>query len=248
MYKKNRKLFPDELWLMCSVKLLMCSPKAMTAYFSSRQLQPYRLHTAEQRSVWYDEQWLRALITWVIANWLRAYLALMRYWAALIVSGVPVMVTFLSDDPSSTLAILIIAPDSCLLEPHRLYATYIYIPVTMTYGSNAESMLGQRRRRLTSIKPTLDLCVNVCWDTTIPLCAISKNNQAIILVQVTVYRRLRICRDGHLGQSEAYDIPLTCTSIRALSGILPCFNSTHQKKLQFFSVFLKLEGLNLGNS
>ena len=27
-----------------------------------------------------------------------------------------------------------------------------------------------------------------------------------ILVQVTIYRRLRISRDGHLDQSEAYDI------------------------------------------
>ena len=29
---------------------------------------------------------------------------------------------------------------------------------------------------------------------------------ARILVQVTIYRRLRIGRDGHLDQSEAYDI------------------------------------------
>ena len=27
-----------------------------------------------------------------------------------------------------------------------------------------------------------------------------------ILVHVTIYRRLRICRNGHLDQSEAYDI------------------------------------------
>ena len=27
-----------------------------------------------------------------------------------------------------------------------------------------------------------------------------------ILVQVTIYRRLRIGRDGHLDQSEAYDL------------------------------------------
>ena len=29
---------------------------------------------------------------------------------------------------------------------------------------------------------------------------------ARILIQVTIYRRLRIGRDGHLDQSEAYDI------------------------------------------
>ena len=28
-----------------------------------------------------------------------------------------------------------------------------------------------------------------------------------IIVQVTIHRRLRIGRDGHLDQSEAYDIP-----------------------------------------
>ena len=31
-------------------------------------------------------------------------------------------------------------------------------------------------------------------------------SKARILVQVTIYRRLRIGRDGHLDQSEAYDI------------------------------------------
>ena len=30
--------------------------------------------------------------------------------------------------------------------------------------------------------------------------------RARIFVQVTIYRRLRIGRDGHLDQSEAYDI------------------------------------------
>ena len=32
------------------------------------------------------------------------------------------------------------------------------------------------------------------------------DNWGRILVQVTIYRRLLICRDGHLDQSEAYDI------------------------------------------
>ena len=36
-----------------------------------------------------------------------------------------------------------------------------------------------------------------------------------ILAQVTIYRRLQIGRDGHLDQSEAYDI-VTCTRIRPL--------------------------------
>ena len=33
-----------------------------------------------------------------------------------------------------------------------------------------------------------------------------KVDRARILVQVTIYRRLLIGRDGHLDQSEAYDI------------------------------------------
>ena len=32
------------------------------------------------------------------------------------------------------------------------------------------------------------------------------HTRALILVQVTIYRRLLIGRDGHLDQSEAYDI------------------------------------------
>ena len=33
-----------------------------------------------------------------------------------------------------------------------------------------------------------------------------KHDWAYIIVQVTIYRRVRIGRDGHLDQSEAYDI------------------------------------------
>lgn len=40
-------------------------------------------------------------------------LALMRYWARLMLAGVPVMVIWRSDDPSMALAILICAPDIC---------------------------------------------------------------------------------------------------------------------------------------
>lgn len=44
---------------------------------------------------------------------LKGYLALMRYWARLILAGVPVMVIWRSDEPSMALAILICAPDIC---------------------------------------------------------------------------------------------------------------------------------------
>ena len=43
------------------------------------------------------------------------HLVLIKNWAAPIVSGVPVIVTFRSGDPSSALEILIVAPDACLL-------------------------------------------------------------------------------------------------------------------------------------
>ena len=33
-----------------------------------------------------------------------------------------------------------------------------------------------------------------------------KNHSAVIIVQVAIYRRVRIGRDGHLDQSEACDI------------------------------------------
>ena len=35
---------------------------------------------------------------------------------------------------------------------------------------------------------------------------LSEKNWARILVQVTIYRRLLVGRDGHLDQSEAYDM------------------------------------------
>lgn len=41
------------------------------------------------------------------------HLALMRYWARLMLAGVPVMVIWRSDEPSVALAILICAPDIC---------------------------------------------------------------------------------------------------------------------------------------
>lgn len=45
----------------------------------------------------------------------RAYQEVMRYWAKLMLTGVPVMVTWRSLVPSSWLPILIWAPDTCLI-------------------------------------------------------------------------------------------------------------------------------------
>ena len=39
-----------------------------------------------------------------------------------------------------------------------------------------------------------------------PSCPSTGDTKARILVQVTIYRRLLIGRDGHLDRSEAYDI------------------------------------------
>ena len=53
-----------------------------------------------------------------------------------------------------------------------------------------------------------DHSVNITYQSVITLAMmpVYVNNCACILVQVTIYRRLRIGRDGHLDQSEAYDI------------------------------------------
>lgn len=45
----------------------------------------------------------------------QAYQEVMRYWAKLMLTGVPVMVTWRSLVPSSWLPILIWAPDTCLI-------------------------------------------------------------------------------------------------------------------------------------
>lgn len=49
--------------------------------------------------------------TWCFLKNGSSHLALMRYWARLMLAGVPVMVIWRSDDPSMALAILICAPD-----------------------------------------------------------------------------------------------------------------------------------------
>ena len=41
-----------------------------------------------------------------------------------------------------------------------------------------------------------------------------------ILVQVTIYRRLLIGRDGHLDQSEAYDISIDISDISIAGSVL----------------------------
>lgn len=53
-----------------------------------------------------------------VTHWMavcRAYQEVMRYWAKLMLTGVPVMVTWRSLVPSSWLPILIWAPDTCLI-------------------------------------------------------------------------------------------------------------------------------------
>ena len=58
--------------------------------------------------------------------------------------------------------------------------------------------MGHRLRR----RPTL----NQHWFNASWLLGSTSEVWARILVQVTIYRRLLIGRDGHLGQLEAYDI------------------------------------------
>ena len=51
-------------------------------------------------------------------------------------------------------------------------------------------------------------CITTVSDLKVSFSSQSRvtSTRAHILVQVTIYRRLRIGRDGHLDQSEAYDI------------------------------------------
>ena len=65
-------------------------------------------------------------------------LALMRYCAALIVSGVPIMVTLRSVDPSSTLAILMLAPDNCLQQIHS------FVSINQCYNNYSKSNLSTK--------------------------------------------------------------------------------------------------------
>lgn len=75
-----------------------------------------------------------------------AHLALMRYWARLMLAGVPVMVIWRSDDPSMALAILIWAPDiwriSLILVPWRP----IMQPISWEESVKVRKRLSKRKR------------------------------------------------------------------------------------------------------
>ena len=64
----------------------------------------------------------------------------------------------------------------------------------------------QRRPNVFDVGPTL----YKCYTNVLCLLGLSvhvpSHDRGRILVQVTIYRRLRIGRDGHLDQSEAYDL------------------------------------------
>ena len=72
----------------------------------------------------------------------------------------------------------------------------------------------QGRPNVFDIGPTLHKCYTyvLCLLSMYPISyiedkyAIHQDHRGRILVQVTIYRRLLIGRDGHLDQSEAYDI------------------------------------------
>lgn len=51
-------------------------------------------------------------LCWMWTPWRLSYLALMRYWATLILAGEPVIVTWRTAEPSVALAILMWAPDT----------------------------------------------------------------------------------------------------------------------------------------
>ena len=76
-------------------------------------------------------------------------------------------------------------------------------PASTGHSPNAVSMLGQRRQQCANIETTLGECPNFCFRWQESVLYTSSSSWARSLVQVTIYRRLRIGRDGHLDQSEA---------------------------------------------
>lgn len=64
-----------------------------------------KIEIVKNEGIMYNARWFQM--------W-NAYLALIMYWAAWIVSNEPMMVTLRSEDPSSALAIFMVAPDNCL--------------------------------------------------------------------------------------------------------------------------------------
>ena len=89
--------------------------------------------------------------------------------------------------------------ECCLMLGHRLRRSPSFKkPLGLSQGFFNAGPLSTRRH---STKTTLGLCLmffDHVWN--------NFQNRARILVQVTIYHRLLIGRDGHLDQSEAYDI------------------------------------------
>lgn len=102
----------EGLWLNISA-----SPKH-TALYSVKILSELLLRKCVELEHRKNVMWLQ-----FGGKWKKTHLALMRYWARLMLAGVPVMVIWRSDDPSMALAILIWAPDiwriSLILVPWR---------------------------------------------------------------------------------------------------------------------------------
>lgn len=77
---------------------------------------------------------------------LKGYLALMRYWARLMLAGDPVMVIWRSDEPSMAFAILICAPDICRI-------SFILVPwrpmmQPINWGESRRSIKNKKRSLL----------------------------------------------------------------------------------------------------
>lgn len=106
-----------QIWVTPSGNLHLTAPKTLlsaleTNYSQWREIAHYGLSVY---SLTFDpfECVSPAVSRWMAVGW--AYQEVMRYWAKLMLTGVPVMVTWRSLVPSSWLPILIWAPDTCLI-------------------------------------------------------------------------------------------------------------------------------------
>ena len=89
------------------------------------------------------------------------HLALMRYWARLMLAGVPVMVIWRSDDPSVALAILICAPDICRISLILVPWRPIMQPISWKKG--CRSVLERIRCGLSVAETQGELGVPLSW-------------------------------------------------------------------------------------
>lgn len=136
---------------------------------------------------------------------LKGYLALMRYWARLMLAGVPVMVIWRSDEPSMALAILICAPDICrisfILVPWR--------PIMQPISWEKTKSLNMKHGILCNV--FIHLCSNLAIHVTLKIKFKGLWN-GLGLVLIPSFRKLRLFNDSMVNRSAHWGCPPVHTS------------------------------------